>query len=333
MKWKESNLFFENLKTSFFPIFLIIVDKQEEQNHIIKEFEAHLLFKKIPNTVLTHENFTLERFYEEVETVPFLSQKRALFIHGVDRFPGLILEKIIDYVLSPNQWTILVFVASKLVAHSKFYIACDRCGGILHLSTKKPWEIEKETIDWLMHLAAKEGVVLKHSEAKHFIEAVGVDRLRLCKELEKVICYLGDRQEITRADIFAISSFISHETIWKLTDALFRKETVKALTISRSLLNQEISIFLLLSTLRTQMQIPLQILSYYRSGGHPAVGAAFPYLKGGVIEKKVQEAVSLGDSFFQKAIVRIGVADRKLRSQTTDPMQIMERLIIELGSI
>ena len=71
-----------------------------------------------------------------------------------------------------------------------------------------------------------------------FLEKVGLDTRLLVMEAEKLILYIGDRDEITVEDVKAITSSSAEAITWDFTDALGERRLNEALKILRQLLFQ-----------------------------------------------------------------------------------------------
>ena len=84
-----------------------------------------------------------------------------------------------------------------------------------------------------------------------FRELVAPDLREMANELEKVSLYVGQRSEITDADVRAICSASRQSVIWELTDALGARSLPKALHALDNLLShgdQPIGILMMLAT-------------------------------------------------------------------------------------
>ncbi len=329
MKTHEKASFFKEIKNQLSKVVLIAAPRPSQEEII---FELRSFFKgiKIPIKSIDSESFNLDSFSQDVETLPFLSQKVALFLLRIEQLDKRAIDRISSYVEKPNDWTLLVLAGEGLNASSKLYKVCEKKGLLFHFKEKKPWDLEKELIDWLRNVAAKEGATLGSEAAKALIDHLGSDRALLISEIQKLICYIGNRSEITLSDIAAISCRVHKETLFQLGSAVLSKDLRKALAIMKILLEEEIPIYSLIPSLRVCFQQNLEILSYYKQGGYPCVTASFPYLQGKFLEKKVQIAALFGEPALKKGLISITAMDLKSKNLKVSPQLLLERLLIQL---
>jgi DNA polymerase III subunit delta len=146
-------------------------------------------------------------------------------------------------------------------------------------------------------------------------------------ELDKLICFAGERQEITIEAISLLSTPVHNETLWQLGEAIFTLATQRAFEIGRSLLEEGMSIFPLLANLRSQFTNGMEILSL----GGEAV-KKFPYLKGNLLEKKVQMFKKYGNGRLQQGVLLLFDTEVKAKNSAVDPPLLLELLLAKLIS-
>ena len=92
--------------------------------------------------------------------------------------------------------------------------------------------------DRAQKLFAKAGCRVQGGALDLFLEKVGMDTRQLVMEADKLILYIGDRGEITVADVKAITSAPAEAITWDFTDALGERRLDEALKILRQILFQ-----------------------------------------------------------------------------------------------
>ncbi len=279
-----------------------------------------------PPVVLTAMNFN--EFSQEVETLPFLSKKRHVLLKYLEDLKKDEIEKVLTYVKNPNPHVILTLSARALTG--KLLKVVDECGTIYHLPTEKPWERERRLADTLSHEAAAQGVVLPLPIATEFVKAFGTDKSLLKQELSKLICYVGERKAVTAEDIRAISVPMPQETLWQLGEALFSSNFPLAHSTLLGLLQEGIVIFPILSSLRSQSETALRTLQAHQRGGNGAVQKEFPYLKGRLLDKKMNLYNRFGQAKLQKTLHQIFLAELEARNSALPPEWILEKLLVKL---
>jgi DNA polymerase-3 subunit delta len=84
--------------------------------------------------------------------------------------------------------------------------------------------------------AGELGKRLAPALAAQFVSRAGHDMGRLRMELEKLATYMGDRADITAADIAAVVSEVPEHTIFELVDAIGSKQPARAMRTLEALL-------------------------------------------------------------------------------------------------
>lgn len=203
----------------------------------------------------------------------------------------------------------------------------ERVGVVYQLGVEKVWEKEQRLIEELRLYAQRQGVVCSQQVAKMLLMATGPHKPIAMRELEKVLCYIGTRTEIVAADIHAIVVATPQQTLWQLADALFAREGKTALQTLRGLLQEQVVPLVIVAALRTQTETALQMLTLSEQGAE-AVRAQFPYLKGGLYDKKIGTLRACGRGHLEQIQEGLFEAECALKnSQTQWPL---EKLIVQV---
>lgn len=301
---------------------LIIAKDPEEKRRAL---QSALKSESAP--VISFEIEQFDAFLQEIETLPFLSKSKAVILHDVDLLDKERLQRLTAYVEKPNSWISLYLTAASLPAQSKLI---KRCDPVVRIKEEKPWEKEKRLVEWVMEEAASAGVALASGSAQAFVKAIESPFLK--QELEKLICYVGERREITLDAIHAICTPIHHETLWQLGDAVFARQTPSALRIGQALLNDGMPLFPLLAHLRTQFHTTFKVLTIYLQEGKAAVSNAFPYLKGGLLDKKIAAANYYGIEQLKQGIVHLFETELKAKNSAVDSALLLEILLVKISN-
>ncbi len=325
MMLSDLSTFKKNIaETSYSQCLILGKDKEEA-------IEALLVaWKTKPVLTWDADQFSLEDFHKESETIPFLVKKIALHIRGVDRLKKEDVQGLIPYVLSPAPWVFLLLSGEQLPSSHVLVKAFEEKGILLKLAEEKPWDKERHIIERLMHEAAVHQVELSAPGAKALVKGIGLQWELLKQELYKLICYVGSKRKIGLEEIQILSCRVSQDTLWQLGESIFRGNRADALFIGRRLLDEGEAIFPLLSHLRTQVRQGLEVLSHFQAGGISAVSQHFPYLKGGLLQKKVDEMRHYGQSRLLHALILIFEAEVEAKNSGGDAHFILERLLIQL---
>jgi DNA polymerase-3 subunit delta len=283
--------------------------------------------------VVEAENTDIEGMLMELNAFSLLSEKRAVLINHADKLPKASCEKLEAYFLNPNRTICLILVAPSILATTNFYKKIEKAGVILELGDEKPWEKEKTLIDWAASKVATEGKQIEPQALQYLVKHVGNDQGLLHQELEKLFCYRSEHQILTFQDVMTICTSVNIENIWQLGEAIFRREGAAALQICKALLEEGTPFLTLLRQIRNQFQTEYQVCSILSKGGTKSdVARQFPYMKGHIIERPLQNAQSYGMERFKRGMLKIDETEGAVKSSTADPDLLAELLIIKLVS-
>ena len=272
----------------------------------------------------------LGHFLGEVNTVSLFSRRRCLVMHNVDSLSKGELEKLDPVIAKLPKDTCVIFAGSAVSGVTSFYKKCEKAGVICDLPEEKAWEKEKNLHMWLIAEAGQLGKKFDPYAAQNLVKQAGTDQSSLYQELQKLICYVGMRPEITAQDVKAICSVVNVENIWQLGEALFRRDAATALRISKAILDDGTALLALLKQLRSQFETDFQISCMLSQGATSAdITQKYPYMRGTILEKHLQAARSYGRDKFKEGLLHIDAAELKAKN-SVDNHLINELLILKL---
>jgi DNA polymerase III subunit delta len=256
---------------------------------------------------------------QEIDSSSLLAPKRLLVVEG--KLPAKISQAIDAYCERPMDGVTLVVAGGE----------AGKAGLVVEFPKLAPWKVEEALISWLVAEAKGEGKQFDPDAAQQLVRQVGSDKQTLRSELEKLICFVGDRPRIDRAAVVGVGSVSSSETVWRLGDAILERRRPEAFGIWRSLAHGE-GAHAMLAQLRSLWQQGMRICSIIAHGGHPSdVQSAYPYLRGKRLEQRMRLARSYGEERFRNGLIKMQELDLKLKSSSSDPALLVEMLVMELA--
>lgn len=172
-------------------------------------------------------------------------------------------------------------------------------GVILDLLEEKPWDREKRLLEQLHERVQNAGKRLATDAAPLLFERVGLNPALLDCEIDKLICYTGERLTIERADLFRISQESRTHSLWQTAEAIvWEGGAISSLDSG--------SFHALIPSLRSQLQLGLKIASLLEDGAPPEMwSSAVPKLWPKTLEKRRAQAAQLGSAYFRKGLERL----------------------------
>lgn len=273
----------------------------------------------------------IEVLLEELLSFTFFSKKRIVVVQNLDKAPKTFLEKLEAYFAQPNASVWLVLSSTALNANTKLFKRIEKAGIILDIPEEKPWEKEKSAQDWLLSKAAAAGKRFEPQACHFLIKQIGTDPAVLHQELEKLLCYIGERKEITGQDVSAICVTTNIENIWQLGESIFKRDASAALRISKALMEDGVAFLALLRQLRTQFETEYQVGCILAQGGNAMdVSQQFPYMKGAILDRHMHMAKSFGLDKFKAGLLKIDETELKVKNSGADPETLNEMMIVQL---
>lgn len=277
------------------------------------------------------EALDLNDLMQELRSFPFFCKKRVVLIQNAENLSKQEIAKLEDYFSSPNRAACLIFTASAINRSTNFYKKLEKAGVILDIAEEKPWEKEKSSKEWVMAKVAEDKKKITEEAVHALIAQAGTNQAFLFQEIEKLICFIGDRNEITAKDVAVITSSVNSDTIWQLSDAIFSRNGLHAFQIMKSLMEEGTAFLALLRQIRAQVQTHYQICTILANGGGSSgVTAAYPYMKGRILENNMQLASSYGLVRFKKAMLKIDETESFAKNGIGSDNALAEMLITHL---
>lgn len=185
----------------------------------------------------------VRKVLEAVMAMPFGAGQRLVvvkepaFLAGKSEDPGLPeLERVLKAGLP--QSAVLLLLMTKLDGRLKLAKLMAECGVVREFAPPKPWQVEEQLAPWIERLAGDRQRRIAPDAVSALLAAVGGDRYRAQREVEKLTTYVPEGQRITTEDVRALVAGGEVE-VFALTEALARRQAPQALVALDRLLTGE----------------------------------------------------------------------------------------------
>lgn len=220
----------------------------------------------------------IQRVLEGIATVGLFGGAKVVWLREASFFsesvPGKFeavkeavarLTEEIKRGLLPGQR--LLITAPKVHRGYGFYKACVAAGAVVEydLSDKPKERLEQAQATLREGLAAEQ---LKASPAtvQMIVEKAGYDTRLLMQEVAKLATYLGDRREVTEADVRLLVSPSRESAAWDLAEVLSQRDLPGALRLFRQLMFQKENPFVLLMGIEGRIRDMLALRELMEAG-------------------------------------------------------------------
>lgn len=341
MKYSQLRAFEKHIESAapnhFSDLYMIIGEDRFACKMAIDKLLSHLLAgKKNPELCLKTfdgDNCRFDDLLSELQSISLFSDKQVIWLEQADKLPKTATKALEGYFQQPNRAICFVVSASAVNRSTNFYKYAEKCGVVMEFADEKPAEKERSMKEWVQTTLQTKGKNIDSQACQHLVKQVGTDMGMLHNEVEKLLCYVGDRPVITLQDVGAICSSVNMENAWQLGEALFRRDAGTALRISKALLSDGTALIALIRQIRSQFQTDFQVCSILANGGTSEdISKLFPYMRGFILDRHIQSAQSYGLLRFKKGMQLIDQMETSAKNSVMDPELLAELLIIKLAA-
>lgn len=135
------------------------------------------------------------------ETLPFFAERRLIFLKDSGYFKSGGGE-MAKYVQSIPEHLYLVFEESEVDKRNALYKSVSKVGRAVEFKTQS----SEALANFVLKRLANAGKKIRKTDMEYFLSRVGSDMSNAANEADKLISFLGNRDEVTREDIDAITT-------------------------------------------------------------------------------------------------------------------------------
>lgn len=228
-----------------------------EERYLVAQKENELKKAAMPDETLAamnhsvfKDNIDVGAVAAECAMLPFMAEKRLVQVRHSGLFTAGKKDDTDAFVkLIPDipETTVLIFTESETNGNNALYKAVKKHGEVFDFKPLKPYELT----DYV-----KKQCKVK-IPAEYLVSCVGDSLERINGELDKLLVYTGGR-DITERDIDEVCSKTPEMNMFKMLDAVGRRNTSEALAIYNNMLSAKGSPFGVLTMLVRQLKIMIQ---------------------------------------------------------------------------
>ncbi|MCI5952816.1 MAG: DNA polymerase III subunit delta [Anaerostipes sp.] len=224
----------EHIKKQEFVSFYLLYGEEDYLKRQMKERLVHALVAD--GDTMNYGSFEGKRVDQQeildlAETLPFFAEKRVLVLEDTE-LGKKSDEDFIKRLEGLPDTTVMIFVEKTIDKRSKIYKFINKNGYAADMAVQD----EKQLLVWVASLLKREGKQMTNANGAYFLHKVGTDMNQIRNELEKVVLYTGQRNEITKKDIDAICSTEITGKIFDMLEAIAGKQQKRALALYYELL-------------------------------------------------------------------------------------------------
>lgn len=239
--------------------------KEEALNQMIEQWIPEQ-YRDLNCLIIDGTETTADAIIAASETLPFLSDMRIVVVKDYTGLTGNKSEdddKLKKYLANVSESTCLVFyVRGNADKKRAIYKAIAKHGEAVEFVRLNQTDLAK----WIRKRFRMYNKKISNADLQYFIMQVGNNLEDVKNEIEKLAAYAGSSPEITRKEIDNLIKPSPEYTVFQFIDAVAARKKAVALEQMEALLEQEQSIFGILSLIARQLKIMLLCKAYDEMG-------------------------------------------------------------------
>lgn len=279
------------------------------------------LFEKLQRICDAKKSLTIQDAIAHLQGGSLFSGKVASYFDGLDQLVKGEMELLSQYVRSPNQDGHLLLGSTNLKSTTDLYKIGKKEMVILDLSKEKPWEEKDRHTKWVAVTFTKAKKRIGPQAVATLLQRLPSDRLLLQQEIDKLLCFCADKEEITQKDVEAISSISLEMNLFHLARELVWGQGKVIPNLS------DISFLIpLVSQLRSQMEIGLKMGALLRrKASQEEISKSFPRLFPKALIEAQEGSLRKGEAYFRNGLLDLFELELGLKTSLARPEVLFTR--------
>ncbi|MBE5895234.1 MAG: DNA polymerase III subunit delta [Lachnospiraceae bacterium] len=298
--------------------------KHQYRDNLLKAMDAtgdSMNFSKFEG-----KDIEIREVIEVAETMPFFADYRTVLIVDSGWFEKA-TDEMCEYLKHPAETTRFIFVESKVDKRGRMFKTVKDLGNAVEFVEQDEAVLRK----WITGLLQKEGKQITSPTLQFFLQRTGTDMNNIRTEIEKLVCYLGERTMVEQQDVEDIVTTRVQNHIFDMISAIAMKKQQRALQLYYDLLMLRESPMGILTLITRQFNLLMQTKEL-RNKGYDKNGIAKKLkLQPFVAEKYIQQAAGFKYATLREVFEECVNADEAIKTGRMQDMLCVELLIVKFS--
>jgi DNA polymerase-3 subunit delta len=290
---------------------------------------------------------------DEIRTRSLFSGAKVVAVREADSFLEKHGEPLAAYCRNPSPGGALVLETGRFDKRRKFAKALKAGGGLVVECSRlydrpPPWKrglpiYESDLVAWVLRRFRKQGKTISKPTAFYLTEYTGNNLFHVQGALDKLVLYLGEREEVTEEDVGEVLGITRQESLFRFLDALGEKDLRAALESADAIfssglrfdeghpITNEPTVFsILLGRVHRKLKTIREARVFLRGGGRPEELADRLGIKRFLMDRFLAELKAFQGVDLDAAREALLQADLESKSVARSPRRIMEELLVRI---
>lgn len=313
----------------------------EKTIRVLEQYVINPSFRDFNYEYMEKDNITIERIENACETLPFMDERRLVIIKNFSYLQrgktSKEEEKQIQYLAEyikriPDSTCLVFWQTEEIDKRKKLFQGIKKVGVVLEFKKLNAVALG----NWISQYLKKKGKVMKKSVQHFLIENSDYlsknstkTLIDMVNEIDKIIDYIGDREEILIEDIEEMLPRRLENDIFKLVDAIGQKDKKNALKFLNDMLREGENGLRILSMIARQFRILIQCKELKERGYTLNEIASKLNFMPFIVNKGISQARYFDQGILRQAMYSILDMDSKIKTGKIDEKLALEMLIYE----
>ena len=261
------------------------------------------------------------------ETMPFFAEHRVILVEDSGFFKNA-APQLAEYLPDMPETTCMIFIEKEVDKRSKTYKSLKDIGRMVEFKTPD----EKMLTRWVLTVLQKNGKKLTQPTMQLFLEKAGNSMGNIDRELEKLICYVGDREIIQMDDVEEICTGQTENRIFDMIHMMAEKRQKEALELYYDLLALKEPPMRILFLLVRQFNILLQVKTMVAAGMEQNQIADRAGLRSFTIRRYRSEAGHFSVQKLKEALRDCARAEEDVKTGRRDDRLSVELILVKYSA-
>ena len=261
------------------------------------------------------------------ETMPFFAEHRVILVEDSGFFKNA-APQLAEYLPDMPETTCMIFIEKEVDKRSKTYKSLKDIGRMVEFKTPD----EKMLTRWVLTVLQKNDKKLTQPTMQLFLEKAGNSMGNIDRELEKLICYVGDREIIQMDDVEEICTGQTENRIFDMIHMMAEKRQKEALELYYDLLALKEPPMRILFLLVRQFNILLQVKTMVAAGMEQNQIADQAGLRSFTIRRYRSEAGHFSVQKLKEALRDCARAEEDVKTGRLDDRLSVELILVKYSA-
>ncbi|MDR0800177.1 MAG: DNA polymerase III subunit delta [Endomicrobium sp.] len=318
------------------PVYLFTGEESYLINICLDKIEKLIAADDLNKEIFYATESSAEDILNALQTLPFLSEKRAVIVKDVNKMKATDAQRLTGYLSNIIETSCLILLyidnykKETVVKRKEFINKCITSENCVSVNCRKQYE--NEIKEFIKNEFVQKGKAVSYDVISRIIEENGNDLLNISNEIEKLSLFAGrNKKDITQEDLEKISGYTKEADIYALSSNIEARDLKKAMFVLEKLLNEGEESMMILSAISSAVRKMLNAKSMIEEQGISAAETASTlrihsfYAGTFFTNLKKHNTKTLKESL--KTILK---ADIAIKTGSNDATSVLEKTILSI---